>query len=347
MGLISKLLLTLLVVAIIPSSLAAINGQCSGRNGICISTENCSKYNGQSFSGKCPSDPNGIKCCDNIPCQADDGRTGKCVFSNQCSGEAISGKCPGGSNFKCCVQKVIGTPCSYEGLNGICKYTSNCQGFTVSGRCAGGSNIKCCLPKNTCNNGQGVSGFCLPINQCTTGNTISNKCSGSSNIKCCLSSTPKNNNGNNNKNGGKYFTIAELCKSDTATRNGINNSPESSKIEKNLLNLITNCLDPIREIYGKPITVTSGYRSSKLNAIVGGVSTSQHQLGEAADLVPGPGGNLKDLYRAIIKFGNFDQFIIEKNQWAHVSYKDTLRRKILYYDGKTYKDVTNNYNQYL
>ena len=345
---IPKLFLTLLISVIIPSTFAAINGRCSGRNGICISSDNCSKYNGQSFTGKCPSDPNGIKCCDNIPCKADDGRTGKCVFTNQCNGEAISGKCPGGSDFKCCVQKVIGTPCSYEGLNGICQYTNNCQGFTVSGRCSGGNNIKCCLPKNTCNNGKGISGFCIPTSQCTTGNTISNKCLGSSNIKCCLPSTPKNDNVNNNENGGKYFTIAELSRSDIATMKGINNTPPPDK-KKKLLSLIINCLDPIREIYGKPIIVSSGYRSPELNKDenVKGADDSQHTKGEAADLKPGPGGNLKDLYRAIIAFGKFDQFIIEKNQWAHVSCKDKPRGEILYYDGKSYTNVKNNYNKYI
>ena len=348
MGFIQKLYLTLLITVIIPSIFAAINGSCTGRNGICISTDNCSKYNGQSFTGKCPSDPNGIKCCDNIPCKADDGRTGKCVFTNQCYGEAISGKCPGGSNFKCCVEKVVGTPCSYEGLNGICQYTNNCQGFTVSGRCLGGNNIKCCLPKNTCNNGKGISGFCIPTSQCTTGNTISNKCSGSSNIKCCLSSKSTNDNVNNIGNAGKYFTIEELSKSDRATLKGLDNNPPQD-IKKKLLSLIINCLDPIREIYGKPIAVTSGYRSDELNKDLKGEDDSQHTKGEAADLVPGSGGNLKDLYRAIIKFGNFDQFILEKNTWAHVSWTADrpLRRQILYYDGRVYTDVTNNYNQYL
>ena len=254
MPVISKLVLTLLTIVTIPSTLAALNGKCSDRNGICIYTADCSKYNGRSFTGKCPNDANDIRCCDNIPCKADDGRTGNCVFTNQCSGLAISGKCPGGNDFKCCVRDNI--------------------------------------------------------------------------------------------TGGKYFTIAELIKSDTATRQGIDNTP-SQDIKQKLLNLIIYCLDPIREIYGKPIIVTSGYRCERLNQAVGGASGSQHKRGEAADLVPGSGGNLKDLYRAIIKFGKYDQLIFESNSWAHVSYTNSPRRQILYYDGRSYKDITNSYENYL
>ena len=130
MGILANLLLTLLATIIVSSTLgmyfisrntSSNNGKCSDRDGICISSDICNKYNGQNFTGKCPNDANDIRCCDNIPCKADDGRTGNCVFNNQCSGEAISGKCPGGSDFKCCIQSEIDIPCSFEGLNGTCK----------------------------------------------------------------------------------------------------------------------------------------------------------------------------------------------------------------------------------
>jgi hypothetical protein len=184
----SKLILSLLVT--IPSTLAAVNGKCTGRNGICISTANCSKYGGKSFTGKCPSDPNDIKCCDNITCKANDGRSGSCVFSNQCNTsthELISGKCPGGSDFKCCVQKPTNTKCSYDGLNGECKNVSSCNGFRVAGLCPGSDNIQCCLPKNTCQDGK-LNGQCIPTSQCNTSthHFVSGKCSGGSSIKCCL-----------------------------------------------------------------------------------------------------------------------------------------------------------------
>ena len=234
MGLLANLLLTLLATIIVSSTLgmyfisrntSSSNGKCSDRDGICISSDICNKYNGQNFTGKCPSDPNDIVCCDNIPCKADDGRTGECVFANQCLGESIIGKCPGGSDFKCCVQNVFDDPCSYEGLNGTCQNYNNCSGFTVSGRCSGDNDIKCCLPKNTCNNDEGTNSVCIPTDQCTTGNTISNKCPGSSNIKCCISTTKPANNTDNIKTP-KYFTINELIKSDTATQKGIDNTPQ-------------------------------------------------------------------------------------------------------------------------
>ena len=99
----SKLLILTLLL-IVPYTFAALNGKCSGRNGICVKTTTCSSYGGVSFSGKCPSDSNDVKCCDSISCSADDGRKGSCMFTDQCSGDMVSGKCPGGSNFKCCVK---------------------------------------------------------------------------------------------------------------------------------------------------------------------------------------------------------------------------------------------------
>ena len=153
----SKLILTLLVT--IPVIFAAVNGECNGRSGICIKTDTCSNYGGQSFSGQCPSDPNDVKCCDNIPCTADDGRKGSCVFTGQCNGEKISGKCPGGSDFKCCVgdpnqqsdsskttiDNTYNGPCNDGG--GACINTDiiSCGTKTVTGKCQGGNNVKCCV----------------------------------------------------------------------------------------------------------------------------------------------------------------------------------------------------------
>jgi len=170
----------------IPSTLAAVNGRCTGRNGICISTTLCNSFSGQYFSGKCPNDPNNIKCCDNIPCEADDGRTGSCMFTNQCNDERIPGKCPGGSDYMCCVPKKLETtPCTYQGIVGKCMNVNACTGFKVPGLCPGGADIQCCFPKNTCNYGD-VSGECVPTNQCSTGNTVSDICPGGVGITCCL-----------------------------------------------------------------------------------------------------------------------------------------------------------------
>ena len=118
----SKLILTLLFI--ISTVLATLNDKCSGRTGICIKTSTCSSYGGQTFSGKCPSDPNDVKCCDYIPCNAN-GKSGNCVFTSQCSGESFSGLCPGGSDFKCCVGKTktddsSGSSASDAQYNGPC-----------------------------------------------------------------------------------------------------------------------------------------------------------------------------------------------------------------------------------
>ena len=81
----------------------------------------------------------------------------------------------------------------------------------------------------------------------------------------------------------KYFTINELTKSTTAIKRHIDNTP-SKEVERSLTALVEKVLDPLREAYGKPIIVTSGYRCPKLNAIVGSTPSSQHVKGEAADI---------------------------------------------------------------
>lgn len=76
----------------------------------------------------------------------------------------------------------------------------------------------------------------------------------------------------------KYFTIEELCKSSTAVRLGINNTP-NSKIVNNLTLLVELILDPLREKFNKPIYVNSGYRCVDLNTAVKGSKTSSHLHG--------------------------------------------------------------------
>jgi uncharacterized protein YcbK (DUF882 family) len=76
----------------------------------------------------------------------------------------------------------------------------------------------------------------------------------------------------------KFFTIKELTKSDVAKRSKINNTPTKQE-EQNLITLVENILDPLREAYGKPIIVTSGFRCERLNKLVNGSRTSQHRTG--------------------------------------------------------------------
>lgn len=84
----------------------------------------------------------------------------------------------------------------------------------------------------------------------------------------------------------KYFTIKELSHSDTAVARGIDNTPTGEAVH-NLTELVENVLDPLREKYGKPIRVSSGYRSAVLNRSVNGATSSQHRLGQAADITVG------------------------------------------------------------
>lgn len=117
----------------------------------------------------------------------------------------------------------------------------------------------------------------------------------------------------------KYFTLAELLQSNTALACKIPNLPTWQQVE-NLNRLVSTILDPVRALYGKPIKVSSGFRSPSLNAKVGGVSNSQHKQGLAADL---QANNLSDLKQAILSANvPFDQLIEEQKgatKWLHIS----------------------------
>jgi uncharacterized protein YcbK (DUF882 family) len=130
----------------------------------------------------------------------------------------------------------------------------------------------------------------------------------------------------------KYFTIKEMTKSATAQRKGIKNDP-SIQVCQSLTALIEKVLDPLREAYGKPIIVTSGYRCPRLNAIVGSTPSSQHVKGEAADIktIEDTPEENKKLYDLIVKLKlPFDQLINEHNyDWVHVSFGARHRRQKL------------------
>ena len=130
----------------------------------------------------------------------------------------------------------------------------------------------------------------------------------------------------------KYFSIKELCKSDTAESLKIDNTP-SEEIKENLEALTVHVLDPLRERYGKPIRVNSGYRSPELNKVLKGATDSQHMKGEAADITAGSREENKKLFQLIIQNGVYDQLIDEKDySWVHVSHKKNLknRKQLLY-----------------
>lgn len=119
----------------------------------------------------------------------------------------------------------------------------------------------------------------------------------------------------------KYFSIEELCRSEAAQRRHVTNVPSGS-VRLNLEALADHVLDPLREAFGKPITVNSGYRSTLLNKIVGGAANSQHTRGEAADITAGTRKENRWLFEYIRTHLPYDQLIDEKNyQWIHVSFK--------------------------
>lgn len=129
----------------------------------------------------------------------------------------------------------------------------------------------------------------------------------------------------------KYFSINELCHSDTAIAKGIDNTP-SEEVKANLAALIENVLDPLREAYGKPIYVNSGYRCPALNKAVGGVSNSEHLIGCAADIDT----NNKEENRKLFELAQelnlpFRQLIDEANMsWVHISYNaNDIKRQVL------------------
>ena len=108
------------------------------------------------------------------------------------------------------------------------------------------------------------------------------------------------------------FNLSELIHSQTAIENAIDNTPDEKSLE-NLKNLCKNLLQPLRDKLGKPIHVTSGYRCKELNRIVGGVPTSQHVKGEAADCYCTDGPEF--LLQLLLDSGlEFDQAIVYKKK---------------------------------
>ena len=127
----------------------------------------------------------------------------------------------------------------------------------------------------------------------------------------------------------RFFTLAEMTRSDAATRANITNKPDATQAA-NLEALCTNILDPLREAIGVPIRVTSGYRSPDLNALIHGAKSSQHLEGKAAD-IQAPGKSVLELFQTVIRLGlPFDQVIYEAQSptvvWVHVSH-DPLRKR--------------------
>lgn len=122
------------------------------------------------------------------------------------------------------------------------------------------------------------------------------------------------------------FTLEEFLKSSEAERKGIKNVPGEAEIA-NLKRLCEKVLQPIRDRFKLVIRINSGYRCQELNKLVGGVPTSQHTKGQAADIFM-VGVLARDLYRNIISMPGieYDQIILYP-AFVHISYNEGHNRK--------------------
>ena len=134
----------------------------------------------------------------------------------------------------------------------------------------------------------------------------------------------------------KNLSLKEAIKSNTASRLGIDNRPEDWEID-NLRAIAENVFQPIRDHFGVPVGVSSGYRSKKLNKAIGGSKYSQHMIGEALDLDADIYGRITnaDIFNYVKENLEWDQMIWEfgdddEPNWVHISYKSrgTNRKQI-------------------
>lgn len=130
----------------------------------------------------------------------------------------------------------------------------------------------------------------------------------------------------------KHFNLLEFFQSSTAAKNGIKNEPsadEKATIVRNINLLVDNVLDPVRDMVCNPIIITSGYRSSRVNKLVGGVANSQHMSGCAADFhIQGfTPSMMHQVFLYIFNTLEFDQLIFYRSKnIIHVSYIENGNR---------------------
>ena len=119
----------------------------------------------------------------------------------------------------------------------------------------------------------------------------------------------------------EHISYFEATNSNTANRKGITNIP-TPEILKAMTNVANACFEPLRVWYGKPIRVSSFYRCTLLNDVLGGSKTSQHVKGEAIDLTVGDKAENKRLFEWLKDNVVYDQLINEYDYaWVHISLK--------------------------
>lgn len=141
-----------------------------------------------------------------------------------------------------------------------------------------------------------------------------------------------------------HFTLAEMCASQTADREGIANNPNDSEISN--LTVLCHGLEMIRTLVGQPLMISSGFRCLALNTAVGSKPTSQHVLGQASDVICPGYGDPKSLLKAVMTAKlPYDQAILEFYQpatwstpargWLHISFvRSNPRQQALVIDSK-------------
>jgi hypothetical protein len=130
----------------------------------------------------------------------------------------------------------------------------------------------------------------------------------------------------------KNLSLAEVTRSETAKRRGVSNMPTEAHIA-NFKLLAEKVFQPIREHFGVPIHISSGYRSAALNKAIGGAASSQHCSGEAIDIdMDGTAVTNAQIFNYIKENLEFDQLIWEfgtdvNPDWVHVSYESTGKQR--------------------
>ena len=122
-----------------------------------------------------------------------------------------------------------------------------------------------------------------------------------------------------------HFSLEELTHSDTALRLKLSNLPPTADLVR--LTATAQAMEAVRDLLGKPIQVSSGYRGAALNKAVGGAKSSAHCFGYAVDFRCDAFGSPYEVCKAIASSAIvFDQLIHEYGRWTHISF-DPRRRK--------------------
>lgn len=135
-------------------------------------------------------------------------------------------------------------------------------------------------------------------------------------------------------NLSENLTLSEVIRSETAKRYQITNMPTDEHLE-NLKQLAKNIFQPMRDHFGVPIHISSGYRSAALNKKIGGATNSQHSIGQAIDIdMIGTDVTNADIFNFAKDNLKFDQLIWEfgndtEPDWVHISWSKKPRKQIL------------------